>query len=57
MKAMVQDTYGGSDALLLRDVADPAPKRKLRRLIGGWVGESLVVEGLTADGLSESVAM
>ncbi|MCP5119210.1 MAG: alcohol dehydrogenase catalytic domain-containing protein, partial [bacterium] len=26
MKAIVQDTYGGSDALLLRDVADPAPK-------------------------------
>ncbi len=26
MKAIVQDTYGGSDALLLRDVADPVPK-------------------------------
>jgi NADPH:quinone reductase-like Zn-dependent oxidoreductase len=26
MKAIVQNTYGGSDTLVLRDIADPAPK-------------------------------
>ncbi len=26
MKAIVQDTYGGPDALLARDIADPTPK-------------------------------
>ena len=26
MKAIVQDTYGGSDVLSLREVADPTPK-------------------------------